>query len=437
MKAPWRRFLDLIVESFLGRQPVSGTLGKANDVATCVLQANGELAWAPRQPGAGPGGGLDFVFQPAAAPGNPTVPAGASNIYQTEATLWQAVNATLATSGGQMTILVDSSLAPAAFNLPHNYQRRVVLQGASGTAADPGFIDNTLTLNAGAIQTDIARREEITVVGTSVAGPVIAYTGGAGGVLVECIDRHESVLANLGTHAMIDVPAGQGLLSTVIRATLFPIAGPIFGLPTATSTLETQWFDNTVGQTLPQSGIITGIGGARWFPNHDASWPVDQLPVPGFAGTRTIATSTLLDKAIGVRFDLVAQPAYLAAVYPGPAANVMTAEQAIAMHMSPVDPVGAAATIDGTQLDQTMNSGIPGIVYTCPAGFPIGREITLLDSSGGVGGNAFAFTPTAPETVGPLGAGASRVFTNLEATSVTLKKVSAINWRVIASTTLV
>jgi hypothetical protein len=399
-------------------------------VATCVASPNG-LEWRPLLPGAPLPGqaaiGVDFVFQPAAAPGNPTVPPGASNVYQTETALWAAINASLAVTAGPIWLAIDSSQANATFTQSHNWKKRVWLTGADGG----GIVfatDNVLAFADGTVQTDLTVMSRIQARFNSLAGSPspLTFTGTSAKLSLEM----GSQLANLGAHAIADVVAGQTLNVYAFDSTWLAVgAGAIFGLPLgAGTTLQTfLWTRSTTGSP---NNWVSGIAGAGWNAGYDASW------VPGtFANFLGNYAPVFFDVGAGVAISQAVQPALLTSLTF--IAGLLTAQQAIDMHFSPVNPVGAAYTFDATQLDQCVPTGVAGIVYTVPAGFPIGRELTMIDSSNTVGGNAFTIQPAAGEHIGPLLNGAPVTYTQLLVKALTIKKTAPTEWRVISDTALV
>ena len=372
--------------------------------------------WNPGTPGGGGAGAVAFVFQP----GGPVPAAGAAplgNIYTTEASLWAAMNAELLVTGGTLSLEVDSTIAPAVFALPHNWQGRIVPKGANPLFLGP----DTITFNA--LQTDVPEVAEDLIIANGVAaGPAIALTALS---VIFRVGPNSALVA--GTHAVLDVGAGQQV-DLILEPTAGLIGGVLvaaIGLTTATSTLNTFWYGN---EGLALTGLVSGVIGSTWLHIGDASWMNPDRTL--FLGT---FSQTPADLATGVKYSLATQPALL----PLPFGTDMSAQQAIATHQSPVLGQGGDYTIDVSSLDQTINWGTAGHTLTIPAGEPVGREITNVDSSGGAGGNFVTLQPAPAESIGTGAAGAPVTYTQVQAKAFTIKKVTGTNWRVISSTTLV
>ena len=182
---------------------------------------------------------------------------------------------------------------------------------------------------------------------------------------------------------------------------------------------------------------MTGAIGTNWFDTRGADGGVPLAPA--FLGTRTI---TLEGSARNVVFqDPTLQPAAAAAL------GAFTAQDAIQQNRSLAWNVAANYVVDAGvgppgQMDNCIRCGVANLNITLPsAAANPGREIKIIDVSGGVGGNAFNIVPGLPvDSIGPLVAGTTRTVTQVEAKCVILKCMSAtgaLRWDIIASTTLV
>lgn len=415
MKAPWRRLLDIWSQSFLGRQDIAGNLGNSGDVIKLLPRANGELAWQPSSPAAEPSIGLDVIWQPGGV--------AANNVYTTEATVFAALATILASSGGPVTLGLDTSLGAAALTAAHDWTR-IALVSARGrdSGANGGGTADILTVNDGALQTGLGIQSVrgVFVILNPTTGPVLAYPVNKTRIFL----TEGAQFGNIGS-----VPACQiGALTLYLveddGALLLNPIGPgseVFNLSVAASRLF--WTGYNSGH-VPGSGnetnVIAGVAGSVLTLVFDASRITTNA---SFAGT---LNTDLIDAASRELFSQALQPAPVL-----PLVN-MTTQQAVDMHESPVNGVGANYIVDTLGLDETIVLGADGLTISIPAGFPIGRELTIIDATPGVAG--FTIHPAPTEQIGALAVGTNRQVLNAEALAVTIKKTGAVTWRFKSST---
>ena len=99
MKTPWRRMLDVLVQTCLGRQDWNGKLGVPGDVIG--LDVNNQ--WGPVSAGGNPVIGLDVIFRPGGVAGG--------NVFTTWTDAYNAASGPAIE--GPVTLAVDDSLAAA------------------------------------------------------------------------------------------------------------------------------------------------------------------------------------------------------------------------------------------------------------------------------------------------------------------------------------
>jgi hypothetical protein len=245
--------------------------------AMWVYSPDGLLVFAGAQSTSGAVGaiGLTFVFQPTAVP---TPDSG--NVFHTETSLWAAINAVLGSSGGPITLAIDSSLSPAVFTQAHNYMQRIWL--VPDSSAPP--TTNVLTIADGALQTDIlGGRGPLELACTCATGPALAFTGPRPTFLM----AEQFQIKQLGTVPVVNVPTAQ-----IMQVFMFGLAsffysgtGAAFGV-VAGAILVTGIFGDS--QNIGNANLVSGAGGT-WFNQHDASFP-HQTTANFFGATTEILT---------------------------------------------------------------------------------------------------------------------------------------------------
>jgi hypothetical protein len=273
--------------------------------------------------------------------------------------------------------------------------------------------------------------DNLTVQCECATAPALVFTGSNPTFLV----RHAASIVNNGAFALCNIAAGGLLQVMLAEASLIlqSAAGVLFHLG-AGSFLTTLIFDSAsaLSSSMNGSGVITGPVGSQWFDvRAPAGSPIDAST---FLGTRHISYSA---PATMLQYFTTNQATSV------PSVSAITMQQAHMMGMTWVENVGANYTIDTGSgppgsIDGAIRLTSEGKTITLPlaATFP-GREITIIDASGGVAG--FVMQPNVADSIGTAGAGVPVTNIPGQSLALTIKSMAPAaptEWRIISSTLL-